>query len=319
LLEKLNSDLVKNKEIDGNLEDQENLEGNAEADLSEKQQEILDNEKKIKNLFKNCVFQLGRETPKEILALLIRSSGGKIVEDVDDPSITHQIVDRGANTEIKYPTQRSYLQPQWVFDSLNSKFLLPVERFLPGSELPAHLSPFEDEKNYKPPERMEIEAMARGEDPGLIYGKTVELKKSADNEAEEIPADEESDFDSEEGEEDTEGEDGEEEAQKQVPEKQPEPEPKSSSKKPKKQPLQATVKQGSKDAPKGKFKEQDDAEELRLAKSAMSKKFKRLDKRIEFAKKRDKKEAENLQRKRKIADEPRVGTRKSPRKAAAKK
>ena len=47
------------------------------------------------------------------------------------------------------------MQPQWVFDCVNHRKLLPVEDYFPGVELPPHLSPFvqEEEGDYIPPER----------------------------------------------------------------------------------------------------------------------------------------------------------------------
>ncbi|THF97051.1 hypothetical protein TEA_020475 [Camellia sinensis var. sinensis] len=59
-----------------------------------------------------------------------------------DQSITHQIVDR--------PTQghrflsREYVQPQWVYDCVNARIILPVEDYLWGRVPPPHLSPFVD-------------------------------------------------------------------------------------------------------------------------------------------------------------------------------
>ncbi|CAC5403274.1 PES1 [Mytilus coruscus] len=119
--------------------------------------------KKLQNLFKGLKFYLSREVPRETLVFLIRSFGGEVswcntvcvgaTYSEDDETITHQIVDR---TEM--PNQylsRYYIQPQWVFDCINSRQLLPVEDYFIGAVLPPHLSPFveEEEGDYVPPER----------------------------------------------------------------------------------------------------------------------------------------------------------------------
>lgn len=63
---------------------------------------------------------------------------------------------------------RYYLQPQWVFDSVNAKLCLPVADYFPGVLLPPHLSPFVTEKegDYIPPEKLKLLALQRGENPG---------------------------------------------------------------------------------------------------------------------------------------------------------
>lgn len=50
------------------------------------------------------------------------------------------------------------MQPQWVFDCVNAKRILPIDDYLPGQMLPPHLSPFveENEDDYIPPERQEV-------------------------------------------------------------------------------------------------------------------------------------------------------------------
>lgn len=65
---------------------------------------------------------------------------------------------------------RYYIQPQWVFDSVNARLCLPVADYFVGVMLPPHLSPFVTEKegDYIPPEKMKLLALQRGEDPGTL-------------------------------------------------------------------------------------------------------------------------------------------------------
>lgn len=124
-------------------------------------------------LFSKCTFFLGRETPRQPLELILRSFGckrigwdsvlgeGAFTTNELDPAITHQIVDRplvqaaveangdGEDNQTSQklaPNQRVpgriYVQPQWVWDSINDEELKDTNLYAPGAELPPHLSPF---------------------------------------------------------------------------------------------------------------------------------------------------------------------------------
>uniref|UniRef100_A0A8C5JTY2 Pescadillo homolog n=1 Tax=Junco hyemalis TaxID=40217 RepID=A0A8C5JTY2_JUNHY len=143
-------------------------------DAKKKEQEALEKHKK---LFEGLRFFLNREVPREPLAFVIRCFGGQVswdkslcigaTYDASDPSITHHIIDRPRLD--KQVVGRYYLQPQWVFDSVNAKLCLPVADYFPGLLLPPHLSPFVTEKegDYVPPEKLKLLALQRGENPGL--------------------------------------------------------------------------------------------------------------------------------------------------------
>jgi pescadillo protein len=100
------------------------------------------------HLFRGCVFFLGRETPRDALSFLIRACGGVVAWDgagsahaEDDAAITHQVVDRPAAVAQRRPG-REYVQPQWLFDSLNFRIRCPAAPYAPGVAPPPHLSPF---------------------------------------------------------------------------------------------------------------------------------------------------------------------------------
>ncbi|CAJ0646401.1 9829_t:CDS:2 [Entrophospora sp. SA101] len=108
----------------------------------------------LQQLFSKCVFYLSREVPKYSLEFIIKAFGGKVGWDssmgMGSPyeenyeRITHQIVDR-PSVDNCYPT-RVYVQPQWVYDCINSKKLLICEKYAIGKTLPPHLSPFVEYK-----------------------------------------------------------------------------------------------------------------------------------------------------------------------------
>lgn len=124
---------------------------------------------KLQNIFKGLKFFLNREVPRESLVFVIRSFGGIVswdkslyvgsTFDESDETITHQIVDR-EDIPSKY-MNRYYIQPQWVYDCVNARVLLPVQQYFIGTTLPPHLSPFveESEGDYVPPEKIAIRKM----------------------------------------------------------------------------------------------------------------------------------------------------------------
>ena len=102
-----------------------------------------------KGLFAELVFYLNREVPRNSLEFIILACGGTVGWDggespisQDDPSITHEIVDRPSVSQ-KHILVRNYLQPQWVYDCINATRLLPFDKYGPGLNLPPHRSPFE--------------------------------------------------------------------------------------------------------------------------------------------------------------------------------
>ena len=142
-----------------------------DGDSSAVERQKLEQEeaKRLENLFSAFKFFLQREVDREQLTFVIRSCGGEVSWDRNvgpgstyqesDERITHQVVDRGANATKPRVVSRCYLQPQWVFDCLNARRLLPPEKYFPGVQLPPHLSPFVEEApgEYVPPEKMQLD------------------------------------------------------------------------------------------------------------------------------------------------------------------
>lgn len=274
------------------------------AEAREKEQKQQETQKK---LFEGLKFFLNREAPRESLAFIIRCFGGQVswdksvcigsTYDATDETITHQIVDRP--TIDKQYISRYYIQPQWVFDCVNAKLLLPVEDYFMGVTLPPHLSPFVEEKegDYVPPEKLKVMALQQGKKP------------AEEQEEDEEEEDEEGEDDEEEDEnDDDEEEDDEDEAEEKSLKKMEEQRSQGKS-------LQVKVTPGKvKVENPARLEQEQKAEEKRLAIMMMKKKEKYLYDKIMFGKKRKIREANKLAAKRKAFDDAEKAKKKKARK-----
>merc|ERR1711916_246902 len=118
------------------------------ARLATRQKEKQRRRKKV--IFRGLKMFLNREVPVELLDFSIKAFHGTTAWeshpaspfDVHSASITHHVIDRPLPKSQRI-AGRTYVQPQWIFDSINAGFLLPTEWYVPGARLPPHVSPFE--------------------------------------------------------------------------------------------------------------------------------------------------------------------------------
>jgi pescadillo protein len=108
------------------------------------------------NLFHGLYFYLCRETPVHVLEMALYACGAELVGyenpcadvsplAVNDARITHVVADRPLGQLPERLLDREYVQPQWIFDSINEVFRLPTWLYRVGRRLPPHLSPWESE------------------------------------------------------------------------------------------------------------------------------------------------------------------------------
>eukprot|EP00758_Cryptobia_borreli_P004577 Tbor_TRINITY_DN4466_c0_g2::TRINITY_DN4466_c0_g2_i1::g.7987::m.7987/K14843/PES1, NOP7; pescadillo len=152
VLFKLNMDLEKEieerekGEEEGTNTNTETFEANALENDGKKNSSRLDliNREltKVRKLFTGFTFYISREVPFKHVSLIITACGGRVVTNYG-PSITHYVVDR---PELAPPHKREenieYIQPQYVFDCMNARVVLPVMGYRIGETLPPHVSPF---------------------------------------------------------------------------------------------------------------------------------------------------------------------------------
>lgn len=199
----------------------------AQAALPGGSTEMSDERIKRRRLFEGLTFYLSREVPRGYLELVCLAYGAKVGWEGDDspismndPSVTHHVVDRPRlpSSYESLPKSREYIQPQWILDCCNFMFILPMAKYAVGATLPPHLSPWVDdeEEGYKPAYAEEIERLKNGEVPDTA-DEPAAMEESDivkdDDIAEEIDGPPEEEEDEEESEEDE--EEGSEEQKKQ--------------------------------------------------------------------------------------------------------
>lgn len=156
------SDLQRSSvELDEDENDREIFQHNNDAAVEDKRM----------HLFSKLTFFVNREVPLSVMQLCLTAFGGRVSWEGpdapfknDDRSITHHILDRPIQAQTSTAARqlpREYIQPQWIFDSINAEMLLPTRLYAPGAKLPPHLSPFvDDEKEgYMPRYREEVQKL----------------------------------------------------------------------------------------------------------------------------------------------------------------
>uniref|UniRef100_A0A2C9LDR6 BRCT domain-containing protein n=1 Tax=Biomphalaria glabrata TaxID=6526 RepID=A0A2C9LDR6_BIOGL len=238
--------------------------------------------KKLKNLFKGLKFYLNREVPREDLTFVIRCGGGIVSWDKSlgagatyqesDNKITHHIIDRPTLTNQRL--DRTYIQPQWIFDCFNARTILPAKEYFPGVPCPPHLSPFVEEKegDYIPEDKVKFLKRIKGED-----------------------LDEEEELEEESSEEDMDEDEENSSQQKVVPKrKRDEDEDAGETKKAK---TMAVTEGAVEKVDKQRLLQQQNAEERRLGEMMIPKKHKRLYHKIMTSRKKQSQEVKKLQEK----------------------
>merc|ERR1719481_1111291 len=166
----------------------------------------------LKTLFKGAKVFLNREVPREPLVFMIRAFGGQVSWDAslaagatfaeDDKGVTHQVCDRPRDSVQMKHIGRDYVQPQWVFDSINHRKLLPVHKYFLGEVLPPHLSPFLKEEtrigDYQPPEEKKLRGLMNDAEEEEDQEEDVEDEGSEEEDKEESEDEEESEEEEEE-------------------------------------------------------------------------------------------------------------------------
>ncbi|CDF35949.1 unnamed protein product [Chondrus crispus] len=148
------------EEKDGNKQSTGSKEANGvQGELSDDDRDVND-VSSARGVFDETLFVLGREVPYTELEFVLKASGAARVTREDDlvegpnrlEGYTHWIIDRPKIVG-RRDMSLEYVQPQYIFDSINAGVALPTSLYSPGNNLPPHLSPFvteEDDGGYRP-------------------------------------------------------------------------------------------------------------------------------------------------------------------------
>lgn len=99
--------------------------------------------RKARCVFEGLTFYVSREVPRKHAVLVIEACGGRVTSQYAADGITHFVVDRPALPPgFERVDSIEYVQPQYLFDCLNARMLLPPNGYRLGEELPPHVSPF---------------------------------------------------------------------------------------------------------------------------------------------------------------------------------
>lgn len=178
------------EEIAVNGKVEEDVEQDAALDAPREDDDDRDEVVERELLFGGKVVVLGRETPMLELEFVLKASGAKEVirqdsiesDDADTlAGVTHWIIDRPAVSGTRVMSIE-YVQPQFVFDSVNAGVLLPPALYAPGAKLPPHLSPFvadEEDGGYRPWFKDVVERIKSGDTSVIAEAAVSAYAKSA--------------------------------------------------------------------------------------------------------------------------------------------
>lgn len=88
-------------------------------------------------VFKDMKFYINVQSIASQISFSIISSGGELVEYENAKFIISEVVDQ-------IDSEKKYVQPQYIFDSVNQGHALCADAYSVGKELPPHISPFPD-------------------------------------------------------------------------------------------------------------------------------------------------------------------------------